>query len=162
MLLLRCLNPRRCLALCTFLVSLICVVSRLPIKTFSRSQLPAVLDQYASLLNQSQLEPPAVAPNILLLQHIQSFNPLRCASITTHKLYAAVHGYRCHCDKSSYVPENRPKKERTMNKMYLIRDTILAEIDKGEHGAEWILWGNIPALLSVQADQGSPIQLDRQ
>lgn len=150
MLLLRCLNPRRCLALCTFLVSLICVVSRLPIKTFSRSQLPAVLDQYASLLNQSQLEPPAVAPNILLLQHIQSFNPLRCASITTHKLYAAVHGYRCHCDKSSYVPENRPKKERTMNKML------------GEHGAEWILWGNIPALLSVQADQGSPIQLDRQ
>ncbi len=85
----------------------------------------------------------ATQPRIAIFQHLNMHNErartVQELSRAQHQRYADFWGYDYVCSTKQYVPEaGSTVRQRQMNKVYGLLDLAIAELAKGDQGAEWI------------------------
>lgn len=80
---------------------------------------------------------------ILIFQHFNLHDSrvhmLQNYSMGQHRQYADFWGYQYITSTLNVIPADHTIRQRQMNKIYALIATVLAEVDKGDQGADWIM-----------------------
>jgi hypothetical protein len=108
---------------------------------------PRIRSPYPPTVSDLGLEanhPVVGRPSIIILQHFSSHDDrvasLQNLSMRQHERYAAFWGYTYAVSLDEYVTGGSyTVRQRQTNKAYALLSLVLAEVAKGEAGADWIM-----------------------